>query len=246
MEKPDFLTTLSDAERNALSICGITKGEQLRQCCSLDIAKDFCEAEKYFPEEMAAISIERLQEILRLEYEYSGVVEEPPAQTDKKQPTRPQEALPQASATKSAHAASKKATAPDGKQRCIHCTNTLGIYIGAWSVVLLYIDLAAWVLVPVLLMLEIIDFSRLPSIVIPVILALPIFVYGVLSRFTTCAVCKANVFSMRAISRNKHAHNYFLLGRKLSTALHVIFCLWFRCPVCGTPQNLLKRKRNKH
>lgn len=246
MEKPDFLTTLSDAERNALSICGITKGEQLRLCSRLDIARDFREAEKYFPEEMAAISSERLQEILRLEYEYRGAVEVPPDQTEEKPPPRPQAALPQSTATKSAHAASKKATAPDGKQRCIHCTNAFSIYAGAWSVVLLYIDIAAWVIVPVLLMLEIIEFSHFPGIVIPAILALPIFTYAVLSRFSICAVCKANVFSMRAISRNKHAHNYFLLGRKLSTALHVIFCLWFRCPVCGTPQNLLKRTRNKH
>lgn len=252
MEEYDVISTLSDAERKALSICGIVKSEQLLTCSMEALCRDASQAREFFPEDMAALPEERLLAIIRS----AGNRQTEPPKLTPAQPTEegtetadskphPQQHKPAASVSdEHHHSAEKKAAEPDGKRRCIHCSHPFGVYMGAWATVLLYIDIVAWVVVPPMLMLEILP--EFPAIIVLAILALPIFMYCVLSRAAVCTVCNVKVFSMRSFTLNKHAHNYFLLGRKLSTALHVIFCLWFRCPVCGTPQALLKRKHHRH
>ena len=252
MESSDIISTLSDAERKALSICGISKGEQLLKCDTAALCRDARQAREFFPEDMAALPEERLLAIIHSAGNQQTEAPEPvPAQQAEEETEtvaieqRPQQKEPAAAdSVAHHHSAEKKASDPDGKKRCIHCSHPFGVYMGAWATVLLYIDIVAWFVVPPMLMLEILP--EFPAIIAIAILALPIFMYCVLSRAAVCTVCNVKVFSMRSFTLNKHAHNYFLLGRKLSTALHVIFCLWFRCPVCGTPQALLKRKHHRH
>ena len=79
---------------------------------------------------------------------------------------------------------------------------------------------------------------------------LALFLSGVLPyilivRKTKCSVCNMPVLSMASYPRNKFAHRFPLLGYTIPTALHIIFFWWYRCPACGTPQKLLKRKHHR-
>lgn len=59
-----------------------------------------------------------------------------------------------------------------------------------------------------------------------------------------CQVCRIRTFTLRDYPHNKHAHNWLFFGYNLSTSLHIIFTLWFRCPACGTAVRLFKPKRH--
>ena len=65
MESFDIISTLSDAERKALSICGISKGEQLLRCDTAALCRDARRAREFFPEDMAALPEERLLAITK-------------------------------------------------------------------------------------------------------------------------------------------------------------------------------------
>lgn len=61
-----------------------------------------------------------------------------------------------------------------------------------------------------------------------------------------CQVCHINLFTLREYPRNTYAHKYPLMTHSMSLALHILCCLWFRCPACGTAQQLFKPKRNSN
>ncbi len=58
-----------------------------------------------------------------------------------------------------------------------------------------------------------------------------------------CQVCRIQTFALKDYPHNKHAHNWLFFGYNYSTAFHIIFCFWFRCPACGTAVQLFKPKR---
>lgn len=56
-----------------------------------------------------------------------------------------------------------------------------------------------------------------------------------------CSICKISIFSWKHYRRNHLSHKIPLLGSQLPTALHILFFLWFRCPSCGTAQELRRK-----
>ncbi len=57
-----------------------------------------------------------------------------------------------------------------------------------------------------------------------------------------CSVCRAHVFSFKKYTRNKAAHHLPLFGYVFATALHIFLFRWFRCPACGSSQQLGKSR----
>lgn len=56
-----------------------------------------------------------------------------------------------------------------------------------------------------------------------------------------CSVCKIGIFSWKRYHRNRLSHSIPLLGCQLPTALHILIFRWFRCPSCGTAQELRRK-----
>lgn len=72
------------------------------------------------------------------------------------------------------------------------------------------------------------------------LLALPIGIiaYGIFSLRSRCSVCRMPLFYSKNCAKNNKAHNFRPLGFVISTALHIILFRWFRCPYCGSAQQL--------
>lgn len=70
----------------------------------------------------------------------------------------------------------------------------------------------------------------------PWILAMILYLSLALPR--KCSVCRAHVFSFKKYTRNKAAHHIPLFGYVFATALHIFLFRWFRCPACGSSQQL--------
>lgn len=70
----------------------------------------------------------------------------------------------------------------------------------------------------------------------PWILALILYLAVALPR--KCSVCRAPLFSFKKYNRNKAAHHIPLFGYVFATALHIFLFNWFRCPACGSAQQL--------
>ncbi|MGYP000033788075 len=78
----------------------------------------------------------------------------------------------------------------------------------------------------------------------PWILALVLYLSLALPR--KCSVCRAHVFSFKKYTRNKAAHHIPLFGYVFATALHIFLFRWFRCPACGSSQQLGKPRTEPH
>ncbi|MBR5523292.1 MAG: hypothetical protein IKV82_07500 [Akkermansia sp.] len=122
----------------------------------------------------------------------------------------------------------------------VHSAHPLAVYLGAWATLLFVADIAAIIIVPLLIILgfEIPINIKTTGVAIAIAGALP---YFCLRAHAVCSVCRVSVFSFKKYSHNRQAHWMPLLGCAIPTALHVAFCFWFRCPACGTPQKLFRR-----
>lgn len=126
----------------------------------------------------------------------------------------------------------------------VHNTHSIAVYLGAWSTILFVADIAAIIIIPLLVILGFdisIDIKGTGAI-IAIGCALPYICF--LSR-AVCSVCRISIFSFKKYSHNRQAHWMPLLGCALPTALHIAFRFWFRCPACGTPQKLFRRPKSR-
>ncbi len=122
----------------------------------------------------------------------------------------------------------------------VHNTHSIAVYLGAWATILIVADIAAVIIIPLLIILGF-DISidiRGTGFMIAVACALPYICF--VSR-AVCSVCRVRIFSFKKYSHNREAHWMPLLGYALPTALHIAFRFWFRCPACGSPQKLFRR-----
>ena len=53
-------------------------------------------------------------------------------------------------------------------------------------------------------------------------------------------------FPLKKYTRNKAAHHIPLFGYVFATALHIFLFRWFRCPACGSSQQLGKPRTEPH
>lgn len=246
----DILSTLSDAERKDLSLCGISTDEQLRTVSPQTIWNDLLAAQQYFPDHNISLTPEKLGELCGKRVEVQTPVSKPHneqirtaggkvARNDdftKQMDLRHtiaetgKEELPTVRTLEHKHGLSKHFHA-------IHCSHSLTVYLGAFSVLLLVPAFVLLLGTPIALLLDL-----LPEGVSPlalgaafVVLVLPYILFGMRSE---CNVCHMNIFRFKPYSRNRSAHRYPLLGYNLSTALHILLMFQFNCPACGTALKL--------
>lgn len=122
-------------------------------------------------------------------------------------------------------------------------------WLGAVSVLLLFVSILFSIAVTGLVLLN--GERGWPIISLcfgPWLLALILYFSLALPR--KCSVCRAHIFSFKKYTRNKVAHRITLFGYVFATALHIFLFRWFRCPACGSSQQLEKHHsrtdQNKH
>lgn len=110
-------------------------------------------------------------------------------------------------------------------------------WLGAASVLLLFICILFSIAVITLVLLNGERGWLIISLCFgPLFLALILYLSLALPR--KCSVCRAHIFSFKKYTRNKAAHCLPLFGYVFATALHVFLFRWFRCPACGSSQQL--------
>lgn len=117
-------------------------------------------------------------------------------------------------------------------------------WLGAASVLLLFISILFSIAVTSLVLLNGERGWQIISLCFgPWLLALVLFLSLSLPR--KCSVCRAHIFSFKRYTRNKAAHHIPLFGYVFATALHIFLFRWFRCPACGSSQQLEKPHANQ-
>lgn len=66
MKTTDYITTLPEAERQALAVCGVYKQEQLMRVSAETLSAEMSQAAEFFPDKIRPISLERLRLIYQL------------------------------------------------------------------------------------------------------------------------------------------------------------------------------------
>lgn len=248
MPENNYLLKFSEQERRALAICGICKADQLKSVNRDVLLADVQKATEHFPQEMQILTELRLDEIIaECKTTAPALLDEPPTeQNAPREDTVYERVSPRLVVTH--HRRPRQETLREeqkngfDKGHSIHNTRPLRTYLSAIFTILFYVDILAWIAVPLLIFM-----GFLPELNVKLVLG--VLVAGALpyithAKHTKCPVCGMPILNRRHFSRNKYAHNWPLLGFVFSTALHILFCLWFRCPSCGTPQHLIRRHKH--
>lgn len=110
-------------------------------------------------------------------------------------------------------------------------------WLGGASVLLLFVCILFSIAVTTLVLLNGERGWQIISLCFgPWLLALILYLSLALPR--KCSVCRAHIFSFKKYTRNKAAHRIPLFGYVFATALHIFLFRWFRCPACGSSQQL--------
>lgn len=274
MEAAAYLSSLPRQEREALQLCGISRDDQLARADARQLACDLEKARELFPDKVTAVPLERLQHICAaapcgeegLPVPAVGAsVQQPepgaggkvtgegdvfqPRQCPKLEIRRGRHETarrpgPHRAASPETEEGGRAATASD-REHAIHCVRPFRIYFGALATLLLAVDLAACVVVPLYLLTGMQTGVNLNDLaLIALAAALPYLLWGL---FAHCPVCNIRLFSfLHRFPRNRNAHRLPFLGYSVATALHIVFCFWFHCPACGTAQRLWHRSHSRH
>lgn len=247
---------LSVAEKEELSLCGISTADQLHRCTAETLQRDLAQLKDFFPNRAPVLTEERVRQLCPIEAEEQD--EEQPLISDfRLQPTdhnpvvqfknkrNLREELKQTK--KEAPAAQDKLSRMHGLSKhfhAIHCSHPWRVYFGSIATLLLLLPFAALLTIPAMLLTGELDSGK------PIyfaagflVLVLPWFF---IARRAECGVCHIPLFKFGNYPHNRDAHHFPLLGYTLTTALHIIFLFWFRCPACGTPMKLFSRSRPHH
>ena len=239
---------LTEPEQQALAVCGIYTAEQMAAIDLGSLLHDIQLAKEHFPEVMAELREERVREL------YRHLIGEPTEPGQQATPTTPDrdsgdltirklpKLSPRGSRKRRRSSLTSNLKSLHDKEHCIHNTRPLKVYLSAWFTVLFYADILAWLTIPPLMLVGLIP--EINAKLVIAALAIPAVPYLLSGRRACCSICQVPLFPLRRYTHNRFAHSFPLLGISLPTALHVIFCLWFRCPACGSPQRLLRRKRS--
>lgn len=250
MDEPEF-QNLTPGEAADLALCGISAPAQLRRTGAEAVWRDLQKAQSFFPEHRITLTPARL---LQLCAEAGAPQSEPlpaakPLDVPAAEAARTLRPVPlrSAAAETAGTIDIPKAVRETGAHKGYHpirCSHPLRTYLGAWATVLFFPGIFGIVSLPLILLFGMFG-SVNPTYLIAGVLLL-VAPYLIMLRRTTCSVCHVRVFSFSAYGRNRVAHHWPLLGYTLSTALHIIFCLSYNCPACGTPQKLFRRSHSHH
>ncbi len=262
MDQEDYIQTLAPTEQKALAVCGVYKTQQLLSVSLDTLLADMENAAEFFPEEMQALSRQRLEEIYRSTH---ALAPEEAPQPEYQTTNRPEEedsyerSLPPLvrrhggriqqqqrpncdtiDITKVDDNQQIKSTG--SKSNAICNIRPFRTYFSALVHVGLGVSIVLFLIVTFRFLFEMEENTTL--FISVGLLGLFLFLYICYARKTKCPVCNIGVYSLHNYPRNKHAHYFPLLGYTLATALHIVFFFWFRCPACGTAQKLFKRRHH--
>ncbi len=244
----DPFSKLSEKEVEELSLCGITTAVQLAKTPPEVILQELETAEQFFPGKNFTLNKSKLQAIhemclpvlnngdndsnAHLDIENVGPT------TGFRTNRRSKTDIIQEQKLKKYH-----------QKRVMHspvCTNhPLLAYFASFGMLLLAIPAVSVVVLPMLMLT-----NNLPDVPLSLLalglIVVPCVPYLFISRAATCPVCHMRLFTFRDYARNRAANYIPGLGYNVATALHIIFCLRYNCPGCGTPVKLLgKHKGNR-
>lgn len=267
MDNP-LLSSLSSDERASLALCGVTRDVQLSRNSAAALWRDLEQSRELFPERSCTLTQEKLERLCRqaaAAYPDEAGDEDIPVpeptsteqEADELNLIRHNRSYPtfrpiRRSRRSRKHAQGSPDTQADGekdddvrmsdKRHCVHGRHSLATWLGAWATLLLVADMVAFLCIPIAVFMGgTLPFSVQQCAIIALICALPWFCFVGTAR---CAVCSMKTFSFRRYVHSKNAHRVPLLGIVIPTALHVAFLGWYRCPACGTPQKLFRRRRH--
>ncbi len=263
-----IILSLSDSERQALSLCGITRDEQLARLSPKSLLRDMEAAASFFEEEHSEWpGLDRLTDICQRaaeRYPLSEKEQEAPKPERTGIPMSGSGFKPSPDATMEHRRSEatgrllvvddetlaaaelderRKKDDPRGFTHAVCNAHPISVYLGAWATWLLIAAIILMVL-GVLGMLIGIEFKG-PGMLIARGLVAVVIIYLVFLHKATCSTCRMHIYSFHHYPRHKKAHNIPLLGYTLSTALFVILLLRFRCPSCGTPQKLFGHRKHR-
>lgn len=256
---------LSQAEREELALCGITSAEQLQRCTAESLMNDLAQLQDFFPNHEPVLSEKRVKELCPEETEERPAesadvlptpeVLPPTAQFKHKKNLREEilaerEAAEQARRLRSTNnnlSAAEKLERMHGLSKHFHairCSHPLRVYFGAWATLLLIVPFFALLIIPAMLLTGDIDSGK--PLYYGVGFALLVLPWLTIARRAECGVCHIPLYRFGNYPHNRDAHHLPLLGYTLTTALHIIFLFWFRCPACGTMLKINTRESHRH
>lgn len=254
---PVSFDQLSPAEREELALCGITTAEQLERCSVEDLARDLKKLKSYFPDRVMVLTEARLHAICGLEEtpQPAEVTFKPAAQFTHKKDLREEimrekEEAEQERVRKAHHrhqSPAEKLERMHGLSSHFHairCSHPARVYFGAWSTLLLIVPLFALFAIPVMILTGELEGGK-PIYFGAAFVAL-IMPWFLIARRAQCGVCHIPLFKFGNYPHNRAAHHLPLLGYTITTALHIIFLFWFRCPACGTPMKISGSSHRHH
>ncbi len=266
MAKNTVILSLTQPERDALALCGITQDDQLARTGPRALLRELETAARFFPDTLKFTpEYARLEAICKQAAGNTQLPEEEAGTwndiTEVSQPEGNGMALPEVSTRRHYSRATgrvlmdedvKKAQSlddnhkkddPRGFNHSICCAHPIATYLSAWATWALAFAVLTLGLCVVGLLIGI-KFAGTMGIILAVVLVSIVITYAILLKMATCATCRVPIFSFRRYPRNRKAHYIPLLGYTLATALSVIFCFRYRCPSCGTPQKLFGKHRH--
>lgn len=254
---------LSRAERDELALCGITSAEQFARCTENSLKHDIFQLKDFFPEHTIVLTEERLHTIFGDEPEEQhkaafsfGKEGSTPAVQFKHKRNLREELMHEKDAEEQEHRrqAHDHHRSPAEKLERMHglsshfhairCSHPYRVYFGAWATLLLIVPLFALLAVPVMILTGELEGGK-PIYYGAAFVAL-ILPWFLIARSVQCGVCHIPLYKFGNYPHNRAAHHLPLLGYTITTALHIIFLFWFRCPACGTPMKLSGSRRHKH
>ena len=250
MTENNQLPTITEQERKALAICGICKASQLAAVSRSALLADVQKATELFPQDMQVLTEQRIDELIAESQRINHEIEEnaPSEQKVAQDADSYVRVAPRLAATHRRRSRQEVLREEQkigyDKGRCIHNSRPLRTYFSALFTILFYVDILAWLSVPVLIFMGLLpELNEKLLLAVLIAGALPYICYA---KHTRCSVCNMPILNRRHFSRNKHAHNFPILGHVFCTALSILFRFWFRCPACGTPQHLIHRHKHNH
>lgn len=253
MNTVDYLSTLPQTERKALSVCGIVKANQLCNISLKTLLSEMEMAADFFKNDVICITRERLEEIIREAHKHHDIpieeatltpAQEPPADSEEEYDEEvvyvydDDDDLTREITIEQAMGDSHY----KGAKGAIRNTRPQRTYLSAFLFIWLYAGILYFIVTAFRFIIGVDDAVMLAISI--AVLFTGLLAYFFFVRKTTCPVCSHRIFSFHSFNFNRNAHRWPLLSCSLSTALHIFLLFWFRCPACGTAQRIIGKKHH--
>ena len=239
---------LTAQEQEEFSLCGISSPEQLAKTSVDAILDDLEKARSFFPDRKFVLTKARIKSIF---HAYQ--------KENKREPldfTAVELNIQNVGPTTGLHSRSRSSKSDRDTQKIkkLHQKKVLHsqvstnhpflAYFAALSTLLLIVPAVSIFALPAMMVTN--NLPDIPILHLAIaLIVLPTLPYIFIGRAATCPVCHMRLFTFRHYARNRAANYIPLLGYNAATALHILFCLRYNCPGCGTPVKLGRRKGSR-